>query len=195
VLRRLGGFPVSGPQAMAGPAELKNASVMDESVDNSGSGHCVGKDLRPLLEGEVRRECDACGFVALRNDLEEQVGGLELERDVAQFVDKQQAIALQRAEFSRERPVAFGIASRGTSKSHAHGRLKTARLGLSDVCRNGWLRSRLRLPVAGCYAVLVQAVALTPNLDEVRMVHQSIEKCRNRRCVAEELGPIVERAV
>ncbi len=48
-----------------------------------------------------------------------------------------------------------GGTSRGTSKPHACGHFKTARLRLSDYCRNGWLRARLRLPMAGCDAVLV----------------------------------------
>jgi hypothetical protein len=87
------------------------------------------------------------------------------------------------------------VASRGTSKSHARGQFKTARLERSDYCRKRWLGGRLRLPIAGSKAVLVEPVALASNLDKVRVMHQPIEKGHNRRRVAEKLWPILEGSV
>jgi len=52
-----------------------------------------------------------------------------------------------------------------------------------------------RLPVSSREAVLVQTVALAADLDQMRVVHEPIEECGNGRSVAEELGPVVERAV
>ena len=40
--------------------------------------------------------------------------------------------------------------------------------------------------------MLVKPIALTPNLDEVRVVHEPVEKRRNGRRVTKELGPVVE---
>ena len=38
--------------------------------------------------------------------------------------------------------------------------------------------------------MLVKPIALTPNLDEVRVVHEPVEKRRNGRRVTKELGPV-----
>jgi hypothetical protein len=49
--------------ALAG--EREDSAMMDEPVDDGGRGHLVGKDLRPLLEGQVRRKRNASSFVSL----------------------------------------------------------------------------------------------------------------------------------
>jgi hypothetical protein len=66
-----------------------------------------------------------------------------------------QSTALHHGDFNGDPATTASIASRGTSKPHARGQFKTARLGLSDYCRSRWLRAGLRLPIAGCQAVLV----------------------------------------
>ena len=80
---------------MAGAVELEDRTVVDESVDDRGGGHCVGKDLRPLLESEIGRQGDTRGLVTLRDDLEEQVVVFSFEGDVPEFIDEQEAIAFE----------------------------------------------------------------------------------------------------
>jgi hypothetical protein len=41
----------------------------------------------------------------------------------------------------------------------------------------------------------MQAIAFTPDLGQVAVVHQAIEKCRDRRRVAEDFGPILKRPI
>ncbi len=66
---------------------------------------------------------------------------------------------------------------------------------LGDYGRSAWLRHRLGLPGSGRQAMLVQAIALAADLDEMAVVHQAVEKRRHRRGVAEDLRPIPEGAV
>ena len=51
------------------------------------------------------------------------------------------------------------------------------------------------LAPAGSETGFVKPEALAANLDEVAVMHQAIEKCSNSRSVAEQLWPVVERAV
>ena len=43
--------------------------------------------------------------------------------------------------------------------------------------------------------MLVQAIALAANFDEVAVVHEPIEKRGHCRCIAEDFRPVIERAV
>jgi hypothetical protein len=60
--------------------------VVDEPVDHGGGHHVVTEDFAPPAEGLVGRDDQAGPFVAARDELEEQVRGLGLERDVADLV-------------------------------------------------------------------------------------------------------------
>ena len=61
--------------------------MVDEAVDHGGGDHVVAEDLAPAAERLVGGDDEAGSFVAAGDDLEEQVGGLGLERDVADLVD------------------------------------------------------------------------------------------------------------
>ncbi len=52
-----------------------------------------------------------------------------------------------------------------------------------------------RLPLSRHKAGFVEPIAFAAHLDEVAMMHEPIEKCGDGGCIAEELGPIFERAV
>jgi hypothetical protein len=69
--------------------------VVDEPVDHGGGGYVVTEGLAPPAEWLVAGDDEAGAFVAGGDELEEQVGGLGLERDVADFVDDQQRVASQ----------------------------------------------------------------------------------------------------
>jgi hypothetical protein len=61
--------------------------VVDEAVVHGGGDGVVAEDLAPAAEGLVRGDDQGGSFVAGRDELEEQVRGFGLERDVADLVD------------------------------------------------------------------------------------------------------------
>jgi hypothetical protein len=67
--------------------ECDDVGVVDEAVDHGGGDGVVAEDLAPPPEGLVGRDDEAGSLVASGNQLEEQVGGFGLERDVADLVD------------------------------------------------------------------------------------------------------------
>jgi hypothetical protein len=73
--------------------------VVDQSVDEGGGDHGVAEDLAPGLEAAVAGDDDRAAFVAAGDEREEQVGGLALEREIADLVDDQQPVAVQAAQF------------------------------------------------------------------------------------------------
>jgi hypothetical protein len=73
--------------------------VVDEPVDEGGGDHGVAEDFAPLLERAVGGDDDRAAFVAARDEREQQVGGLALERQAADLVDHQWAVAFQAPEF------------------------------------------------------------------------------------------------
>ena len=82
--------------------------VVNEAVDERGGDHGVTEDFAPGLEASVAGEDDRAAFVAARDQGEEQVRGLALERQVADLVDDQQPVALEAPEFVVERVAVLG---------------------------------------------------------------------------------------
>ena len=83
--------------------------VVDESVDEGGGDHGVAEDLAPGLEAAVAGDDDRAAFVAARDQGEEQVRGLAFQREVADLVDDEQAVALESSEFGVERVAVLGL--------------------------------------------------------------------------------------
>ena len=81
---------------------------MDEPVDQGGGDHRVAEDLAPLLEAAVGGDDDRAAFVAAGDQREEQVGGLALERQVADLVDDEQLVALEAAQLGLELVAVLG---------------------------------------------------------------------------------------
>ena len=113
------------------------------------------------------------------NDLRNRLAG--------QRFDESDLSILERKEDERS-PAA-------TSNCTRRGHFKVYQPERSKVCLRICLGRGWRLPVSGREAVLMKAVALAADLDQMRVVHEPIEECGNCRSVAEELGPVVERAV
>jgi hypothetical protein len=130
---------------MALAGEREDDAVMDESIDDGGGSHLVGKDLRPLLERQVRRERDAAAFVPLRDELKEQVGCLSFERDVSEFVDEQQVNAIEVAIVPFEGRRSLGGAVKAMFRPCSSRPTKTRssqRSGPSLWCRRSRRRSK-----------------------------------------------------
>ena len=76
---------MAGAVGVAGEGE--DLGVVDQAVDHRGRDDVVGEGLTPAPEGQVRSDHDRALLVAGRDELEEQVRGVLVERDVANLVD------------------------------------------------------------------------------------------------------------
>ena len=72
--------------------------MMQETVENGGRHDIIGKDLAPLFERFVRGNDDRALLVALRDKLEEELGCLFGEGEIAQLVNDQEIGAAQLIE-------------------------------------------------------------------------------------------------
>ncbi len=81
-------FPVF--HAIAGALDDDGFGVVEEAVeDGGGDGAVVVEDGGPLLEGLVGGEDDGAAFVALADDLEEEVGAVLVDGQIANLVEDQ----------------------------------------------------------------------------------------------------------
>ena len=62
--------------------------MVQQTVEHGGDAGGVGEDLVPFLEGLVRCKDQGLLFVALVDDLVEQVGGLVVEAEIPDLIDK-----------------------------------------------------------------------------------------------------------
>jgi hypothetical protein len=84
-----GAAQVAVAQPVAVALEADDLGVVDQPVDHGRGDHVVAEDLAPAAEWLVRGHDQRGAFVAGRDQLEEQVGRLRLEGDVADLVDDQ----------------------------------------------------------------------------------------------------------
>ena len=116
VTPRLGGrdaaeVAVFEPVAVA--FEGDDLGVVDEAVDHGGGDDVVAEDLAPAAERLVAGDDQAGPFVAGGDELEEQVRGFGLERDVADLVDDQQRVAAEADEFGLQPAGVVGVGEPG----------------------------------------------------------------------------------
>ena len=64
--------------------------MVENAVENRGGNHLVAEDVAPLRDGLIGGDEHAASFVASADELKNQVSGLLLEGEVAQFVDDEQ---------------------------------------------------------------------------------------------------------
>ncbi len=89
----------SGLGAVGVAVDGDDLGVVDEAVDECGGNDIVGEDFAPAAEWHVRGDQDRALFVAAGDELEEQVGGIGVERQVADLVDDDQPVAAEPFEF------------------------------------------------------------------------------------------------
>jgi hypothetical protein len=95
VLRRLivtdAALAVFEPVTVA--IHLEDVDVVGEAIEQR-AGQALGREhTSPLIEGQIAGDDDRAAFVALAEDLEQQLGAVRRERDVAQFIDDQKLVA------------------------------------------------------------------------------------------------------
>ena len=96
-------------QAIAFAVDEDDFAVMHEAVeDGAGDGAVVIEDHGPILEDAVGGKDDGAAFIALADDLKEQIGALFIDREVAQFIEDQESGSLVFFEFEEEAMSALG---------------------------------------------------------------------------------------
>ena len=76
-------------EAVALPGEDHDMRVVDQAVNEGGSEAVVSKDGIPLAELQIGGNNEAFSFIAVRDHLEEQFGGVLVEWDKANLVNDQ----------------------------------------------------------------------------------------------------------
>jgi hypothetical protein len=82
---------VSEPEAVA--VHLEDMDVMREAVEERAGEPLGAEHGRPLVERQIARDQRAASFVALAEDLEQQLGPSRRERHIAEFVYDQELVA------------------------------------------------------------------------------------------------------
>mgnify|MGYP002386131676 FL=1 len=99
LLRRGGGAPATSglPEAVAVAVHRQDADVVGQPVEQRAGQTLRSQDGRPVLEGQVRGDDGRAALIALREDLEQELGAGRRERHIAELVDDQQLDRLQLA--------------------------------------------------------------------------------------------------
>lgn len=93
--------------------EGDDLGVVDEAVDHGRGDHVVAEDLSPAAEDLVAGHDQTRAFISGRNQLEEQVGGFVLERDVADLVDHQKRVAAELGQLGLQAACVVGLGQAG----------------------------------------------------------------------------------
>jgi hypothetical protein len=72
---------------------LEDMNVVSEAIEQCAGQAFGGQHAGPFIEGQIAGDDDRTAFVALAEDLEQQLGAGRRERDVAQFIDDQKLVA------------------------------------------------------------------------------------------------------
>jgi len=93
--------------------EGDDLGVVDEPVDHRGGDDVVAEDFAPATERFVGGDDQGGAFVAGGDELEEQVGGLGFEGDVADLVDDQHRVAAKPDELVLKPADVVGVGEPG----------------------------------------------------------------------------------
>ena len=64
--------------------------MVQQQVEDGARDHRVAEDVAPRAQALIARHDDRAPFVAARDELEEQIGALAVDRDVADLVDDEE---------------------------------------------------------------------------------------------------------
>ena len=78
------------PQPVALAADVDRRREVQQPVQDGGRQDLVGKDVAPVAVGLVRGQDDRAAAVAAADELEQELGGHAVEREVAHLVQDQQ---------------------------------------------------------------------------------------------------------
>jgi len=73
--------------SVAVPFHREDLGVVDEAIDERGGGGGVGKDGRPVAEGQVGRYHETAFFIPAADDLKEEIGSAGVVGEIADLID------------------------------------------------------------------------------------------------------------
>ena len=89
--------------------DVNGDGVVEQAIEDRGRDHGIAEHLAPGPEALVAGEDDGAALVAARDELEEEVGALAVDRDVADLVDDEQLRLPQELEALVEAVVSEGL--------------------------------------------------------------------------------------
>ena len=98
-----------GSKPVAVAADRQHMAMVQEPVEDRGGDHGIGEHRAPFGNATVRRDQHGAGFVAPADQLEEQVRGVGLQWQVAEFVDDQELRLRQRQQLFVQAPLAVRL--------------------------------------------------------------------------------------
>src|SRR5580704_10281116 len=102
--------------------DADDSRVVQDAIEHRGGQHAVaGESAVPTAEGEIRGENHRAAFVASLDDLKEQIGLLAAQRQIADLVDDQQLVSIDRTMHDLAITV---LTLRGLQHQHQIGRGK-----------------------------------------------------------------------
>ena len=102
-------------QAVTVAADRDHLAVMEEAIEDGGRHDRIAEYGAPFAHGAVTRNHQAAALVAARDELEEQVCCVGLERQIAELVDDQQLGVGEVAEPLFQAAFECALASAATS--------------------------------------------------------------------------------
>ena len=82
--------------------DVNDSAVMQDTIQDGGGNGDVGKDLIPLRKGLVGGEYGGGLLIPPGDELEEQIGPLNVHRKVADFVNNEHSVLGQNLELVRQ---------------------------------------------------------------------------------------------
>src|SRR5947208_588512 len=143
------GLEEPGLQLLAQPVALASDvdgdRVVEETVEDGGGDHGVPEDVAPCAEALIARQDDRAPLVAAGDELEEEIGAVAVDRDVADLVDDQQRRLGEELQTLVEPILAERLAERGDQP----GRRREERADALRTRREPERDREVRLPHAG----------------------------------------------
>jgi hypothetical protein len=121
-------------QSVAVAADGEDVAVVEQAVEDGGGHPRIAKDLAPLADGAIAGGEQAAALVPPRHELEEEMGGVLLERQVAEFVEDEPLRLGVEADPVLEAVLGMGARERG-DEARWPGRRVPLRGGPSDRVR------------------------------------------------------------
>lgn len=80
-------------EAVTGVLDLDNDGVVEKPVEHCGGDDWIAEDIAPFAEAAVGSEDHRALFLARVDQLEEQVAAARADRQIADLIDDEQAVA------------------------------------------------------------------------------------------------------
>src|SRR5687768_13119709 len=78
------------PEAVRVTFNIDHMTVMEQPVQNRAGHNRIPEDLSPLTKALIGRQDDGPPLIAARDELEEQMGAVPIDGDIANLIDNEE---------------------------------------------------------------------------------------------------------